>query len=96
MVYTTKNPNTNEVPDCMACQSPMVLRQKGGDKFWGCPNWQECGGKTFPYGKQKPTTGALEENANKVMISDILKDILAGIEELRADIKDLREEILNK
>jgi len=41
------------IPTCYSCGTPMVLREKGGDKFWGCPNWKSCGGKTIPYGKPK-------------------------------------------
>jgi len=40
---------TEQAPICPACQTPMLLRAKGEDKFWGCPNYRECGGKTIPY-----------------------------------------------
>jgi len=39
------------IPNCYACGTPMVLREKDSSKFWGCPNWKTCGGKTIPYGK---------------------------------------------
>ena len=43
------NNMTNEqAPICSSCQTPMVLRVKGQDKFWGCPNWKDCGGKNVP------------------------------------------------
>ncbi len=45
----TKMLNNIQPPLCSACQTPMVLRVKGNDKFWGCPNYKECGGKTVPY-----------------------------------------------
>lgn len=49
-------PDINTPPICSECQSPMALREKNGEKFWGCPNWKSCGGKTRPYGKSAPRT----------------------------------------
>lgn len=43
------------IPKCDKCEEEMILKEKGQDKFWGCKNWQRCGGKTKPYeGVDKP------------------------------------------
>lgn len=36
--------------NCDACGSEMQLRtnRANGDQFWGCPNYQNCGGKAKP------------------------------------------------
>lgn len=46
-------------PKCEQCGTEMVLRTKGSDKFWGCPNYKECGGKTLPY--EGENSGVSEE-----------------------------------
>lgn len=44
------------VPKCDKCESAMILKQKGPDKFWGCPNYARCGGKTKSYaGVDRPS-----------------------------------------
>lgn len=40
-------------PICSNCETPMNLMIKGSDRFWGCPNWKDCGAKTIPYGGYK-------------------------------------------
>jgi len=37
------------IPKCDKCNAEMILKEKGGEKFWGCPKWKECGGRTKPY-----------------------------------------------
>lgn len=37
------------IPKCEKCNAEMILREKGGEKFWGCANWKQCGGRTKPY-----------------------------------------------
>ena len=85
---------------CPSCQSPTTywpagISRKTGNSYnerWNCEN-KECGNTIWGKAKEKPRPVS---SAPKLMLSDVLKDILNGIEELRADIKDLREEILNK
>ena len=75
-------------PDCPNCQTPMELKTKGNDKFWGCPNYQECGSKTIPYqealkrrhiGEQKIT-----KEAGRAMMLEEIRDLVRDIKnELR-------------
>jgi ssDNA-binding Zn-finger/Zn-ribbon topoisomerase 1 len=44
-----KQETRNMIPSCNKCNTQMRLREKGNDKFWGCPNWASCGGKTMTY-----------------------------------------------
>ncbi len=66
-------------PKCDKCESEMILKQKGADKFWGCPNWQRCAGKTKPFaGVEKPSEAAgstVEETLARIEIKiDFLMD----------------------
>lgn len=46
------------IPKCEKCETEMILKQKGPDKFWGCPNWKQCKGRTRPYdGVDNPKPG---------------------------------------
>ena len=78
------NTTHSEAPPCMACQSPMVLREKDGSKFWGCPNWKECGGRTMPYGK--PALAKVpQDEAKKIFATEVfrrLDEISAKLDEL--------------
>lgn len=43
------------IPKCLKCNTNMILKEKDDSKFWGCPNWQRCQGKTQRYeGVDKP------------------------------------------
>lgn len=50
---------------CEKCESQMILREKDGSKFWGCPNWKECGGKTRPYQGSDANTSLDAKNGRK-------------------------------
>lgn len=39
----------DKIPRCDKCNLYMQVRRKGNDRFWGCPNWQNCHSKTKPY-----------------------------------------------
>lgn len=63
------------MPKCDKCGSEMLLKQKGEDRFWGCPNYAKCGGKTKPYG------GADKPNVNqKSLAKETLEETLARME----------------
>ena len=70
-------------PLCANCQTEMVLREKQGEKFWGCPNWRECKGKTIPF---RPTQS--KEPIKEIRTIPILRLDLKDKEEL---LKPLRE-----
>lgn len=38
--------------NCENCGTQMKIREKNGDKFWGCPNYKTCGAKTKPFQPQ--------------------------------------------
>ena len=69
------NPENNQVPPlCPNCQDTMVLKEKEGSQFYGCPNWQECGSKTIPVGGYKKRSyGSPSQSTNPVQ-SDQLKE----------------------
>ena len=64
---------TNYIPVCSACGTPMVLREKDGSKFWGCPNYRQCGGKTKPFGSKTPQqpTKPEPENGNYIIMDEL-------------------------
>lgn len=38
-----------QVPYCDVCKIPLTLKEKNGEKFFGCINYQTCKTKTQPY-----------------------------------------------
>ena len=96
MAYTNKNPNINEAPDCLACQTPMILREKEGSQFWGCRNWKECGGKTIPFDKKPKAQEGVKmvklEEAKKIFATEVFR----RFDVLEAEIKELKRLWLNK
>lgn len=68
-------------PNCKSCGTQMRLREKDGSKFWGCPNYKNCGGKTQSYqgadnapeGQSRPAGGQSAMNRNQ-----IIGEMLAG------------------
>lgn len=38
-----------QVPYCEKCKIPLQLREKNGEKFFGCVNYKNCRSKTQPY-----------------------------------------------
>lgn len=51
--YDNKINNINKmpipIPKCDSCNTEMKLKDKNGEKFWGCPNYFKCKGKTKRY-----------------------------------------------
>ena len=66
--------NTPQItpPRCPACDTPMVLRDKNGEKFWGCIHYKECGGKTIPF-REAPKSGGFPKvvNGNEILMDEI-------------------------
>lgn len=63
----------------------MILKEKEGQKFWGCKNWRECGGKTIPYGQkgfQKATSGNDE-------VMNGLRKIYAKLETIQGAVENV-------
>ena len=76
-------------PNCSSCQTPMVLKEKEGQKFWGCPNWKECGGKTIPFGGYKKKSGA--EGFQKVGSDTQHEEIMKEFEKLNKRLDNLAQ-----
>lgn len=74
------------IPTCPACSTPMVLKTKGNDRFWGCPNYKSCGGKTIQYKgeppKDKPAVIRSEQPTDIQIIMDLLTTIDKGQREI--------------
>ncbi len=61
------------VPKCEKCKSEMLLKQKGSDRFWGCPNYAKCGGKTKPYDGVEKSTENTESSVAETLARIELK-----------------------
>ena len=63
-------------PQCKTpeCRATMVLKTKGEDQFWGCPNWKGFGCKTVPYDYLNTEKEEVKVDGD-VMIMDELKAI---------------------
>ena len=79
---------TTYIPTCSKCGTPMLLKEKNGEKFWGCPNYRQCGGKTKPYGSKTPkqpqnlSKSPTERQEGIVMVMDELAAIQTRLDKL--------------
>jgi len=98
------NPDNTVPPQCASCQNTMVMREKEGSKFWGCPNWKECKSKTIPLGGyKKKSYGGSAPPANLVQLEQlkegmkIMNEKLVGlhkkVDNLHIELTIILEEI---
>jgi len=79
--------NNIQPPLCSVCQTPMLLKEKDGQKFWGCPNYRECGGKTVPYYiNKKPSYQKSPQNQGIEVVMDEIVGINERLDKLIAYI----------
>jgi len=88
-------------PKCPNCGSPMDLKEKGGDRFWGCPNYRDCKAKTVPYTKAsdiKRFNKPQGTNFQKVESRDnpIIDEIQTGFREVNERLDKLIEHVVTK
>ena len=85
------------IPICNNCGTKMVLRTKGEDRFWGCPNWKTCGGKTIPYKgerkKDKPQDVRPQQPTDLQMIFDQLQTLDKGMREVWTVLMKIQEKL---
>lgn len=72
-----------ETPKCNKCQTLMVLRTKGEDKFWGCPKYKECGGKTIPFGGYQATQTTQGGGGNNEEVMEALRELWAKLDTIQ-------------
>jgi ssDNA-binding Zn-finger/Zn-ribbon topoisomerase 1 len=83
-------------PHCPACGSEMKLREKDDSKFWGCPHYKECGGKTIPYGVQKkPFQKEGKVNMSAIDPIAILAEEIVGLRQEQDKFRQHFDERMN-
>lgn len=78
-------------PTCPECGTEMVLRTKGEDKFYGCPNYKECGAKTISYGrnkKEKPEVRRPEQSTADQIILEEIQGLRKGFDDMKEDVAE--------
>ena len=86
--------------NCPMCQSPMWdnKEKKASGEFKATSPDFSCKNKDCHHGiwPEKPKEKQTERKPapNKPMLSDLLKDIFNELQELRAEIRDMRQELL--
>lgn len=87
------------VPKCDKCSTEMLLKDKNGEKFWGCPNWQRCKGKTKPYGgvdksfpnaPQTPTPHETKADGN-ILVMESLNEIIRLLNDISDRLKSEKD-----
>jgi ssDNA-binding Zn-finger/Zn-ribbon topoisomerase 1 len=80
-----------EAPKCPNCGQTMVLRTKGADKFFGCPNYRNCGAKTIAFQGQK-TYPKPTYTPQQTSPSGGNSDVLLALREVYKEVASLRKE----
>ncbi len=87
------------IPKCEKCNAEMILKEKGGEKFWGCANWKQCGGRTKPYAgvDNKPSLEAKNGRPDGFqVIGDTLFRIESKLDILLGDKLPKSEKVKNE
>ncbi len=82
-------------PQCPACGTPMVLREKEGSKFYGCPHYKECGGKTIPFSEPKPTQNSTWKNVVPKINTGDNGEIVEGLRAIWVELEKLNKNFTN-
>lgn len=87
------------IPKCDKCDTEMILKEKGEDKFWGCPKWKDCGGRTKPYAGVDNKTSPKAQNGRPdgfQVIGDTLFRIESKLDILLGDKLPKTEQVKNE
>lgn len=91
---------SNPVKTCPNCGAKMYLREKNGEKFWGCSMWKENGCRTLPYEqktlptKPVPMGTPIKETKSQMgfqLLADDINLLAVEIEKVKNGIKEIKE-----